>query len=98
MVITLIPCTSLIALRTALLLVNRPLNNLRWTTKRLVDTGTALLLMGQTIVDTYYAKVKGAVFNDTQGGYTFPSISIAIGNGFAVVPGKYINFAPVDST
>ncbi|KAI9810108.1 MAG: Type I transmembrane sorting receptor [Pycnora praestabilis] len=67
----------------------------------IADTGTTLLLLDQNIVTAYYAKVSGAKYDNTQGGYTFscsatlPSITLGIGSYKAVVPGSLINFAPV---
>jgi len=66
----------------------------------IADTGTTLLLMGDSAVDTYYASVSGAQYDDSQGGYTFPcsatlpSISVRIGpTSYATISGKNINFA-----
>ena len=63
------------------------------------DTGTTLLLMGDTAVDNYYAQVSGAQYDSSQQGYVFdcsatlPSLSIKIGStNYATVPGKAINF------
>ena len=69
----------------------------------IADTGTTLVLMGDSAVDTYYASVSGASFDSNQGGYTFPcsaalpALSIKIGSAYATIPGKYINFASVGS-
>jgi aspergillopepsin I len=38
----------------------------------IADTGTSLLLVDDSVVSAYYAKVKGAKNDSTQGGYTFP--------------------------
>ena len=70
----------------------------------IADTGTTLLYLPQTVVTAYYNKVSGAVYNSAQGGYTFPcsatlpSITLGIGSYKAVVPGNYVNYAPVSST
>ncbi|XXH03092.1 Zinc resistance conferring protein [Hypoxylon texense] len=69
----------------------------------IADTGTTLLLLPQAIADAYYARVQGAV-NDVSGagGYIFPcaatlpSYTAVIGGYEAVIPGDFINFAPVD--
>ena len=67
----------------------------------IMDTGTTLLLLPDAVVDAYYAKVSGAQYDDSQGGYTFdcdntlPNLTLGIGSYKAVVPGSYINFAPV---
>ncbi|KAI2616076.1 eukaryotic aspartyl protease [Hypoxylon sp. NC1633] len=71
----------------------------------IADTGTTLLLLPQAIANAYYAQVPGAV-NDVQnaGGYVFPcsaslpDFTAVVGGGThrAVIPGDFINFAPVD--
>ncbi|KAI0853372.1 eukaryotic aspartyl protease [Daldinia vernicosa] len=69
----------------------------------IADTGTTLLLLPQDIADAYYSQVQGAV-NDVSGagGYVFPcsaslpDYTAMIGNHQAVIPGDFINFAPVD--
>ena len=66
----------------------------------IADTGTTLLYLPTTIVSAYYAKVSGATYSSSQGGYiypcsaTLPSITLGIGSYKAVVPGSYINYAP----
>jgi aspergillopepsin I len=71
----------------------------------IADTGTTLLLTGDAAVDAYYAKVSGATYDSTQGGYVFPcsatlpSFSVRIGtSSYATIPGSLLNFAAVDST
>lgn len=67
----------------------------------ILDTGTTLIYTDNAIVKAYYAKVSGARLDNTQGGYTFPcsatlpDFSITVGGVKQVVPGKYINYAPV---
>lgn len=69
----------------------------------IADTGTTLLLLPQEIADAYYSQVQGAV-NDVRGagGYVFPcsaslpDYTAMIGSHQAVIPGDFINFAPVD--
>lgn len=69
----------------------------------IADTGTTLLYLPTDVVSAYYAKVSGAKYNSNQGGYTYPcsstlpSITLGIGSYKAVVPGSYINYAPVNS-
>ena len=56
--------------------------------------------MDDSIVDAYYAKVPGASYDSSQGGYTYacsttlPSFTVGIGNYKAVIPGSYMNYAP----
>lgn len=51
-------------------------------------------------VTAYYAKVSGAKYVTSQGGYTFPcsstlpSLTLGIGAGKFTIPGTYINYAP----
>ena len=65
------------------------------------DTGTTLLLLPQSVVSAYYAKVPGAANSASQGGYIFPcsavlpSFTLGIGTYRGVVPGTYLNYAPV---
>lgn len=69
----------------------------------IADTGTTLLYLPSSVVSAYYAKVSGAAYDSSQGGYTYPcsstlpSITLGIGSYKAVVPGSYINYAPVNS-
>ena len=66
----------------------------------IADTGTTLLLLDNSIVSAYYAKVSGAAYDNTQGGYTFPcsatlpSFTLGIGSYKSVIPGSYMNYAP----
>ena len=70
----------------------------------IADTGTTLIYVPDDVVSAYYAKVQGAQNDSNQGGYDFPcsatlpDFSITIGGKAHTVPGKYINYAPVDST
>lgn len=70
----------------------------------IVDTGTTLIYTDTAIVKAYYAKVSGAANDSQQGGYTFPcsaslpDFSITVGGVKQVVPGKYVNYAPVDDS
>ncbi|KAH9870170.1 hypothetical protein J1614_007093, partial [Plenodomus biglobosus] len=78
------------------------------TTQRAIsgifDTGTTLVYTDAAVVKAYYAKVSGAKLDNTQGGYVFPcsatlpNFSITVGGVAQVVPGKYVNYAPVDSS
>ncbi|KAI1398785.1 Asp-domain-containing protein [Hypoxylon fuscum] len=68
----------------------------------IADTGTTLLLLPQAIADAYYSQVQGAVNDVQSGGYVFPctatlpDYTAMIGGHQAVIPGDFINFAPVD--
>ncbi|KAJ9292730.1 hypothetical protein DTO271G3_8429 [Paecilomyces variotii] len=67
----------------------------------IADTGTTLLLLDDSIVEAYYEQVDGATYDDSQGGYVFPSsttppdFSVTIGDYTATVPGEYISFESV---
>ncbi|KAL8824685.1 MAG: hypothetical protein Q9170_008077 [Blastenia crenularia] len=70
----------------------------------IADTGTTLLYLPDDIVSAYYGSVNGAQNDQQQGGYTYPcstdlpDISFGIGAYTAVVPGSYVNYAPVDAS
>jgi aspergillopepsin I len=67
----------------------------------IADTGTTLLIISDDIAAAYYAAVDGAYYDVTQGGYVFdcsatlPDFTAIIGSYKAVIPGKYVNFAPI---
>ena len=69
----------------------------------IADTGTTLILIEDNIVTAYYNAVDGAQYDQSQGGYTFdcsadlPDFTLGIGAYRAVVPGSFINFAPVEA-
>lgn len=69
----------------------------------ILDTGTTLIYTDAAIVKAYYAKVSGAKVDNTQGGYVFPcsatlpNFSITVGGVQQVVPGKYVNYAPIST-
>ncbi|MCJ1430140.1 Type I transmembrane sorting receptor [Sticta canariensis] len=68
----------------------------------IADTGTTLLYLPDSVVDAYYGYVSAASYDRRQGGYTFPcgtklpSITLAIGSYSAVVPGSFLEYAPVE--
>jgi hypothetical protein len=70
----------------------------------IADTGTTLLLVPDAVVSAYYAKVSGAKYDSSQGGYTFPckstlpSFTFGVGSYRGVIPGSYMNYSPVTST
>lgn len=67
----------------------------------IADTGTTLLYLPDSIVYAYYDGVSSASYDSGQGGYTFPcgtklpSITFAIGGQNAVVPGSFLEYAPL---
>jgi hypothetical protein len=65
----------------------------------IADTGTTLILMGDSAVTAYYAQVSGASYDSSQGGYTFPcsatlpTFSFRIGSTYyATIPASLMNF------
>ncbi|KAI0879938.1 secreted aspartic proteinase precursor [Annulohypoxylon maeteangense] len=70
----------------------------------IADTGTTLALLPDTIVKAYYKKVSGSKLDSSQGGYTFPCSTTPPDFVFGVegakftIPGKFINYAPVDDS
>jgi len=68
----------------------------------IADTGTTLLLLPSAVVKAYYKQVSGATYDNTQGGYVFacsrtlPDFTFGVGSARIRIPGKYMNFAPVD--
>ncbi len=69
----------------------------------IADTGTSLLLLPDDIVAAYYAQVKNSQNSAAEGGYIFacditlPDFTVSIGGYEAVVPGAYMNYAPVSA-
>ncbi|KAI9375273.1 aspartic protease pep1 [Aspergillus egyptiacus] len=67
------------------------------------DTGTTLIMIEPTIADAYYAQVEGAEDSFWYGGYIFPcdaelpDFTVTIDGYDAVVPGKHIKYAPIDT-
>jgi aspergillopepsin I len=70
----------------------------------IADTGTTLLLVPDEIINDYWGSVPGAVISEAEGGVIFPcsatlpSLTIGIGTARAVIPGEFLNFAPVSNT
>lgn len=70
----------------------------------IADTGTTLLYLPDAVVQDYYGAVSSASYSSSQGGYIFPcdaslpSISLGIGTYRAVIPGPFMNYAPIDET
>ncbi|KAE8162066.1 Aspartic protease pep1 [Aspergillus tamarii] len=67
----------------------------------IADTGTTLVMLDDEIVDAYYKQVQGAKNDASAGGYVFPcetelpEFTVVIGSYNAVIPGKHINYAPL---
>lgn len=65
----------------------------------IVDTGTSLIYVDDSIIESYYSEIPGAELNQSAGGYIFPcsatppDFSIIIGGSTQTVPGKYINYS-----
>lgn len=70
----------------------------------IADTGTTLLMLPDEVVSAYYQQVDGAQDSEQEGGYVFscdatlPDFTFAVGDGQITVPGKFINWAPVDTS
>ncbi|EME47325.1 hypothetical protein DOTSEDRAFT_69301 [Dothistroma septosporum NZE10] len=70
----------------------------------IADTGTTLLYLPDDVTTDYYNNVDGAQYDQSQGGYTMPcntevpSFNVEIGSQTFVVPGDYINYAPIDQS
>ena len=70
----------------------------------IADTGTTLMLLDDALVEAYYNKVTGAENDAQQGGYVFPCDAtlpdyiVGVEDAKFTIPGKFINFAPVDDS
>ncbi|KAI1394459.1 endothiapepsin [Hypoxylon trugodes] len=70
----------------------------------IADTGTTLALFPDSVVTAYYKQVTGAKLDNTQGGYVFPctttppDFTFGVEDATITIPGKYINYAPVDES
>ena len=70
----------------------------------IADTGTSLMALPDSVVSAYWDSVDGAKLDEQQGGYTFPcrttlpDFSLQIEGYTAVVPGIYLNYAPISRT
>lgn len=73
------------------------------TINGIADTGTTLLYLPPAVVKAYYAKISGSSNSNTYGGYVFPcsasppDFSLTLAGVKQRVPGKYINYAPVET-
>jgi hypothetical protein len=69
----------------------------------IADTGTTLLYLPAAVVKAYYAKVSGAQNSNNYGGYVFPcsatppDFTLIYQGVKQRVPGKYINYSPVET-
>ncbi|KAF2437954.1 aspartic protease PEP1 [Karstenula rhodostoma CBS 690.94] len=69
----------------------------------IADTGTTLIYLPTAVVKAYYAKVSGATNSATYGGYVFscsatlPDFNLVLNGVKQRVPGKYINYSPVQT-
>ncbi|KAK0656632.1 aspartic peptidase domain-containing protein [Cercophora newfieldiana] len=69
----------------------------------IADTGTTLLMVPASITKAYYSQIPGSQDNWNVGGYIFPcnatlpDLTLHIGTYKAVVPGHFMNYAPVDT-
>ncbi|CAI6336487.1 unnamed protein product [Periconia digitata] len=69
----------------------------------IADTGTTLLYLPPAVVKAYYAKVSGSSNSNTYGGYVFPcsatppDFNLVLNGVKQRVPGKYVNYAPVQT-
>ncbi|KAH8838447.1 hypothetical protein MCOR27_006653 [Pyricularia oryzae] len=67
----------------------------------IADTGTTLLLLPPSVVNAYYKQVRGAVNDNSAGGFVFdcnanlPTFSFNVGSNTITIPGSIMNFAPV---
>ena len=65
----------------------------------IADTGTTLILGSDDLINSYYANVQSAYYDDNEGGVLFkctetlPAFTFTVGSGKITVPGSYINYA-----
>ncbi|KAI1437886.1 microbial aspartic proteinase [Xylaria sp. CBS 124048] len=70
----------------------------------IADTGTTLALLPDSVVDSYYQQIRGAQFDESQGGYVFPcsadvpDLTYSPGDADIAIPGKYMAYAPIDES
>lgn len=69
----------------------------------IADTGTTLPLLPDSIVNAYYRCVRGARYDENEGGFVFPKITVlhdltfGVGKGHITIPSKVFNYADVNS-
>lgn len=70
----------------------------------IVDTGTTLLYVPVAASNAYWATVSGAQNSEEEGGWIFPcsatlpSFTFGIGSARFVIPGDFMNYAPVEGS
>ncbi|KAI9726246.1 MAG: Type I transmembrane sorting receptor [Cirrosporium novae-zelandiae] len=69
----------------------------------IVDTGTTLIYVSDTIVNAYYKKVTGSEYDRSEEAYVFPcsadlpDLVLGFGTYKSTVPGEYLNYASLGS-
>jgi aspergillopepsin I len=69
----------------------------------IADTGTTLLMLPTSVVQTYYDAVRGAQDESSAGGWIFPCSAtlpdflFVVGATVITIPGEYMNYAPADA-
>jgi len=69
----------------------------------IADTGTSLILADSSVLDAYYVQVPSARYSSFLGGIVFlcseklPDFGLTVAGYTATVPGKYINYATINS-
>lgn len=69
----------------------------------ILDTGTTLALLDDTVLSQIYGTIEGAAFDQAQGGWkypenaTVPSVSFAIGDKLYSINPKDFPFGPAES-
>lgn len=70
----------------------------------IVDTGSTLLILPQSIVNDYYSNISGARYSTSWGSYLYPCKSIIPDFTFGAdkyrgkIPGAYMTFAQINAT
>ncbi|CAE7144421.1 unnamed protein product [Rhizoctonia solani] len=69
----------------------------------IIDTGTTLVLLDDETVEKLYSKVKGATYDEDQGGYIFPTkakiphLAFCVGRWLFTIPGYELSFSEMGS-
>ncbi|KAH8880895.1 acid protease [Thozetella sp. PMI_491] len=70
----------------------------------IADTGTSLNLFPATVVKAYYTLVSGSTYSNDYVAWLFPckntlpDFTFTVGGGDITIPGRYLNYAPINST